>query len=103
MRWWVGCAILVACGGPPGAAATYHQDVAPLLTRCLGCHRTGGVAPFALETYRQAGAMARSIAAATTAGRMPPWGARPTPECQPRFGWQGDVRLSPAQIALLRA
>jgi hypothetical protein len=104
--WWVGwCALVAACGGaPPGVAPTYHQDVAPLLAgHCQGCHSPGGAGPFALASYEQARALAPALVAATATGKMPPWGARPTAECQPRFGWQGDIRLSAAQIELLRA
>lgn len=55
---------------------TYHQDIKPILDgRCVNCHVAGGIAPFSLETYAQAAAMAPAIADSVQAGRMPPWHA----------------------------
>jgi mono/diheme cytochrome c family protein len=57
----------------PSAVPTWN-DVAPLFAeKCAGCHRTGGIAPFALTSARGAAAHAQSILAVTSAGRMPPW------------------------------
>ena len=37
------------------AKPTYYRDVKPILdARCGGCHYSGGIAPFALQTYAQA-------------------------------------------------
>ena len=34
------------------ASPTFSRDVAPILyENCTGCHRTGQIAPFPLETY----------------------------------------------------
>jgi cytochrome c5 len=34
---------------------TFNKHVMPLIQQqCQACHHTGGLAPFALETYRQA-------------------------------------------------
>src|SRR5262245_49776946 len=50
-------------GGTP--AMTFWDDVAPVLYEsCVSCHRDGGVAPFALETYAQARDWSVAIAAA---------------------------------------
>ena len=36
-------------------APTWYQDVAPIVvSRCGGCHRDGGIAPFALDSYEAA-------------------------------------------------
>lgn len=52
----------------------YHEDVEPILqANCVGCHRTGGIAPFSLETYEDALPVRDSIKAATADRRMPPW------------------------------
>ena len=59
-----------------GAAAgpTYHQDVAPVLSeRCSGCHREGGVAPFALTSYAESAPFAALILDSVEGGDMPPW------------------------------
>jgi len=48
--------------------------VAPILHRhCAACHRPGSVAPFALLTYDDARARARTIAAVVERGLMPPF------------------------------
>ncbi|MES2637956.1 MAG: hypothetical protein V4850_00675 [Myxococcota bacterium] len=97
-----GCDGTNAAGAP--AHPTWHADIAPIVVEhCGSCHVAGGVAPFALDTYAVAGPMAASLAASVEAGTMPPWGARTTDECEPRFGFLDDPRLSDAEQALLRA
>jgi hypothetical protein len=112
---------LVACGGteekspsaPGGAGAagsssestrgtpTWHADIAPLVAeRCAGCHVDGGIAPFSLQTYEQAKMWSATFEAPLRAGTMPPFLARETNECQPRFGFRDDPRLSHEQIEL---
>ncbi|MDX2015165.1 MAG: hypothetical protein SFW67_33540, partial [Myxococcaceae bacterium] len=60
-----------ACGTPP---PTFHQDVRPILEgRCVNCHVTGGVGPFALDGYAAAKAMGPAMVDSTQKGRMPPW------------------------------
>jgi Redoxin len=57
---------------------TYHRDIAPLLqARCVDCHSTGGVAPFALDTYAKAKKRAVDMLEEIEAMRMPPWHAAP--------------------------
>ena len=54
-------------------APTFSHDVAPLLySRCVSCHRDGGVAPFPLVTYAAAAKRARLIATVTAKRYMPP-------------------------------
>lgn len=69
---------------------TYSRDVAPILRRrCQPCHRQGQVAPFALETFRDAVRWARMIREVVLQRRMPPWHA------DPRFGkFRNDRRMS---------
>lgn len=71
-----GCAIrresanVVAAKGVP----TYAHDVAPILrARCESCHRTGEIAPFTLQDYKQASAWASDIKRYAQNGLMPPW------------------------------
>ncbi len=60
------------------AACVYTRDIAPILnSHCVGCHRAGEVAPFALETYAEARTWARAIQDVTTRRIMPPWKAVP--------------------------
>ena len=56
------------------AKPTYHRDVKPILdARCAGCHYSGGIAPFALQTYAQARRARSLIAHAVGMKHMPPW------------------------------
>jgi hypothetical protein len=59
---------------------TYHNRISRLLqANCLECHRQGGVAPFALESYEQVTAKAGMIRRMVERGLMPPWFAgKPT-------------------------
>lgn len=53
---------------------TWHERVGRVVqNRCEGCHRDGGVAPFALSTPEQVAKRGRMIAFAVEEGRMPPW------------------------------
>lgn len=55
-------------------AARFYEDVAPVLAAsCTGCHREGGVAPFALETYEDAQTWAEAIAVSVASRTMPPF------------------------------
>ncbi|MEM6344320.1 MAG: T9SS type A sorting domain-containing protein [Bacteroidota bacterium] len=55
---------------------TFSEDIAEILfDNCTSCHRQGGVAPFAIETYQDAYLMRNSIAWATNIGEMPPYPA----------------------------
>jgi hypothetical protein len=77
---------------------TFTRDVAPILYRhCASCHRPGEAAPFALLTYADAAKRAALIAKVTASRSMPPW------QPAPGYGtFQGDPRLSAADIATLR-
>lgn len=68
-----GCPITFA---KPRAAkdVTFAEHVAPILKdRCWECHKSGGSAPFALVTHKQAAARADAILETVTDQRMPPW------------------------------
>lgn len=63
----------------PASSVTYHNRVSRIVqANCGDCHRTGGVAPFPLETYAQVVAHSAMIRAVVDAGQMPPWFAAPT-------------------------
>ena len=86
----------------PTAALTYHEHVEAIMqTRCQNCHREGGTAPFALDTYAQTKARGPLLVDATQNRRMPPWGAAPTSDCAPQHGFKGDLRMTDAEIATL--
>ena len=68
---------LVSSGNAPGAASaapSFARDVAPIVREtCAGCHRAGGIAPFAFRTERDLASRAALVVAALEERRMPPW------------------------------
>jgi hypothetical protein len=92
-------AVLAACAACGPRPVTYATDVAPLLQeRCTSCHREGGIAPFALETYEQAVEQAAAVKAATQSRIMPPWGVDGSGNCQK---WADSEWLTDAQLDVL--
>jgi hypothetical protein len=81
------------------ATPTFYRDVLPILeAHCQECHRAGGIAPMALETYEQTRNYAAAIRTATTNKTMPPWFA------ESEVGkFSNDPSLSAGQIATLAA
>jgi len=79
--------------------ATFYRDVLPILQQhCQVCHRAGGIAPTALETYEDARRYAGAIRAATQKRTMPPWFA------EKGIGkFSNDPSLSDGEIAVLAA
>lgn len=68
-----GCPITFARERKP-REVTFAENVAPVLQKhCWSCHHTGGSAPFALTTFKQASTRAESIAEVINDQRMPPW------------------------------
>jgi len=69
----------LALGGGSTSAATaatpdFARDVAPIVREtCAGCHRLGGIAPFAFRTERDLASRAAAIVSALEEKRMPPW------------------------------
>ncbi|MBA3829154.1 MAG: T9SS type A sorting domain-containing protein [Taibaiella sp.] len=52
----------------------WSTDVAPIIyNHCASCHKSGGIAPFALMNYSNAFANATSMLADVKSGKMPPW------------------------------
>lgn len=96
---------LFACDPDVSAEApTWHADVAPILqARCASCHSEGGPAPFALTDHSAAAPLAGVIWEAVDSGRMPPWHAQDTEECQPLRPWKDDLRVSASERETLRA
>ena len=78
---------------------TFYRDVLPILQEhCQVCHRTGGIAPMAFETYEGTRGYAAAIQAATQSRSMPPWFA------ENGIGkFSNDPSLTGEQIALLAA
>lgn len=56
------------------AKISYAKDVAPILEeKCVVCHQTGGIAPFAMSDYNQVKVFAPMIREAIRTKTMPPW------------------------------
>ena len=95
--------LLAATACSTAAPPTWHQDIAPILAEhCMSCHRAGGIAPFALTDYDSAREQAQRMLDQIEHGAMPPFSARTTLDCAPRYGWEGDPRLSESEQATLR-
>jgi hypothetical protein len=60
------------------AQLTYVKDVAPILEkRCVACHSTGGIGPFAMNSYDMVKGFAPMIREVIRTDRMPPYHADP--------------------------
>jgi hypothetical protein len=69
--------------GTAPAEIAFYDDVAPILAaHCNGCHREGGVAPFALDTYADASMWAAPVLSAIQQRTMPPFTANNDGSCQ---------------------
>lgn len=87
----------------PVAQTTWHQDIAPIVfEHCVGCHSPGGIAPFELRSFADAGPIAGFMLAEIEGGNMPPWSAVSSDDCEPRFNWIDDPRLSDDELELFR-
>lgn len=74
----VGCIIGRTKPIQDDAQVTYVNSVAAILQRrCLECHRSGEIAPFAMEDPEEIAGWADMIAEVVREGRMPPWHAAP--------------------------
>jgi len=86
-------------GTTDSTAPRYYEDVAPLLNRnCVGCHQSGGIAPFALTSYDEVRGRASEIALATSTRTMPPMPVDNSGSCNT---YSNARWLSDAEIALL--
>ncbi len=57
---------------------SYADDIAPvLIEKCVGCHREGGIGPFAMSEYNMIKGFAPMIREVIRTKRMPPWHADP--------------------------
>lgn len=78
---------------PKPSVLTYYKDIKNIVQkRCLSCHQSGGIGPFALETYKQVYATRRAVKSSVEGGRMPPWmGTRACNE------YTNDISLDPEE------
>lgn len=76
---------------------TYSNQIARLLNkRCLECHRSGEIAPFALDKYSEVSGWADMIAEVVRDERMPPWHAH-----SDQLEFANDRRMSAAEKQLI--
>ena len=60
----------------PSAKVTYSNQVVRILNnRCVSCHRSGEIGPFAMTSYAEVSGWADMIDEVVQSGRMPPWHA----------------------------
>ena len=77
-------------------APTYYEDVAPILVKhCGGCHASGSIAPFPLETYEDAASIADLLVKTTASRTMPPFRADNSGACNTFADarWLSDAEL----------
>jgi peroxiredoxin/mono/diheme cytochrome c family protein len=79
------------------ADISYSKTIAPMLTeKCVACHQTGGIGPFAMTSYDVVKGFAPMIREVVRTQRMPPWHA------DPHYGsFVGDRSLSDEQAKTL--
>ena len=89
-----GCALDLAAVKVAAGEVTYHNRISRLVqTNCQECHRAGGVAPFALETFEQVTAKSGMIRKMVDRGLMPPWFAA-APAAGEHSPWGNDRSLA---------
>ncbi|HEX6724288.1 MAG TPA: hypothetical protein VF073_03515 [Gaiella sp.] len=87
----VASALAIPALASRNAAPDFQRDVAPIVREtCLGCHRDGGIAPFAFRTERDLAGRAPLLVAALEQHRMPPW---PPSARSPRYVGQAARTL----------
>ncbi|MGB0717535.1 MAG: redoxin domain-containing protein [Phycisphaerae bacterium] len=71
-----GCLITRLGGEASGEEITYADHVASIVqNNCQQCHRSGQIAPFPLESYKQVRGWSAMIYSVLEDNRMPPWNA----------------------------
>jgi mono/diheme cytochrome c family protein len=78
---------------------TYNNRISRIIqNNCQSCHRADGMAPMALDTYKQVYERRLTLQYMITSGRMPPWSAH-----KDVGEWANDRRLPDRDVAdLLR-
>lgn len=93
----VGCHIGRVVRKAPIGQITYSNQVSRILQRrCVECHRDGGIAPFAMDSYAEVAGWAETMREVVADQRMPPWHANP------RFGhFSNDNRMPDEERQIL--
>jgi hypothetical protein len=83
----------------PDDGVTFASAIAPLIAaKCGSCHRSGGSAPFALETYEEVKSLGSLSRDRIVARQMPPWGAVDDESCDVTRPWKSDLALTQPEI-----
>lgn len=94
---------VVACGSTEDDAdeITFSKKIEPLVQeKCQRCHREGGIAPFALVSYRDVQRIGNMAKQKVVAREMPPWGAFDDESCKVQHDFRDDLSLTQEQIDL---
>ena len=88
-----------AVSGAGKAPLTFSKDIAPIFYKnCVGCHRSGEIAPMSLITYKEIRPWAKAIREKVANRQMPPWHA------DAQYGkWENDRRLTQKELDTLVA
>jgi Ca2+-binding EF-hand superfamily protein/mono/diheme cytochrome c family protein len=99
-----GCALdLPAKTAVASTSVNYHRDIARIMqANCVECHHSGGVGPFALDSYDAVIEHAGMIRKQVERGAMPPWFAAAL-DGQTHSQWANDRSLSERDRADLLA
>lgn len=92
-----GCAITYPPLPKPSEPVTFGEHIAPIISKCAGCHREGGIAPFALRGYADVKERAERIVEVVSQGKMPPWFA-----AGEHGHFANDARLSEKEKLLMQ-
>jgi hypothetical protein len=69
-----GCALKFDTPSQDSTGVTYHNRISRIVqANCLSCHRSGGVAPFSLESYKDVAGRRTMIRFVVNERLMPPW------------------------------
>jgi hypothetical protein len=91
----VAAAVALPAFASRSSAPDFGREVAPIVREtCLGCHRDGGIAPFAFRTERDLASRAPLLVAALEQHRMPPW---PPSVRSPRYVGQAQRTLDDSE------
>src|SRR5687768_3318642 len=94
---------VIACAAKEDDAdeITFSKTIEPLVQeKCQRCHREGGIAPFALVSYRDVQRRGNMLKEKIIAREMPPWGAFDDESCKVQHEFRDDLSLTQEQIDL---
>jgi hypothetical protein len=99
----VAVAIATSCSSsskrPPPSDVTFVKDIEPIVRdKCETCHREGGIAPFALNSYEQVSQLGAAAKEKVARREMPPWGAFDDDACTVERKFKDNLSLTQDQV-----